>query len=225
MKKSIPSFLLGMLTMAIIVSLSVSAFAISGHMTLEVDPINIQVNGEVFAPRGYNGEEIPVFVYNGNTYAPLRPLAEAYGLKVGYDSEKNMAIVTDPDISTPAHTPVPAPATTPDPSEKETAYQEFKDMWGIKLIKTTAENEKLFDVLYTGKLKLRDFESMWLAMDEETRAEFSEKMATEIRDENPGYTISLDFKYKSYKLGYAFAYHEYSHTVNHFAPNPFVDAP
>lgn len=33
------------------------------------------------------------FTYNGTTYAPLRALAEAYGLEVGYDAEKKMATV------------------------------------------------------------------------------------------------------------------------------------
>ena len=37
-----------------------------------------------------------VFTYNGTTYAPLRALAEAYGLEVGYDSQQNIATVNRP---------------------------------------------------------------------------------------------------------------------------------
>lgn len=96
MKKQIPSFVSGMLTMALIGSLSVGALAATGHMTIEVDPINVQVNGQVFAPKDANGNAVPVFTYNGTTYAPLRALAESFGLEVGYDSTANMATVSQP---------------------------------------------------------------------------------------------------------------------------------
>lgn len=95
MKKKIPPFLSGMLTMGLIVSLGVSALAIGGQMTITVDPINIQVNGQTFAPKDATGAQVPVFAYNGTTYAPLRALAEAYGLEVGYDQAANMATVRD----------------------------------------------------------------------------------------------------------------------------------
>lgn len=91
MKKQIPAFLLGMLVAVLLGSLS--AVAISARMTIEVDPIEIQVNGVVFAPKDVTGKDVPVFAYEGTTYAPLRALAEAYGLDVGYDAEKNMATV------------------------------------------------------------------------------------------------------------------------------------
>ena len=84
--KKFPSFLAGVLTTAIIGSLSISALAASGVMTISVNPINIQVNGETFVPTDVNGKSVPVFAYNGTTYAPLRALAEAYGLEVEYGS-------------------------------------------------------------------------------------------------------------------------------------------
>lgn len=95
--KKFPSFLAGVLTTVIIGSLSISALAASGVMTISVNPINIQVNGATFAPKDVNGKSVPVFAYNGTTYAPLRALAEAYGLEVGYDATTNMATVNDPD--------------------------------------------------------------------------------------------------------------------------------
>lgn len=96
MKRRLPSFLAGMLTMFLIGSLSLSALAISGRMTLEVEPINVMVNGEVFQPKDGLGRDVPVFVYRGTTYAPLRALAEAYGLEVGYDKAQNLATVVNP---------------------------------------------------------------------------------------------------------------------------------
>lgn len=134
MKFNFSSFLSGFLAAGIL--FSVSALAISGRMTIEVDPINVQVNGEVFQPTDVNGKEVPVFAYQGTTYAPLRALAEAYGLEVGYDAAANMATVTDPDVKTQDTT---APDTTAKTdysdwsAEDEAAYQEFKGMWDVEV--------------------------------------------------------------------------------------------
>lgn len=138
MKRRFASFLSGFLACALIVGVSASALAISGRMTIEVDPISIQVNGVTFQPTDVNGKDVPVFAYNGTTYAPLRALAEAYGLTIGYDAETNMATVTDPDTApaeNPAANPTEDPAEVDDYSdwspEKEAAYQEFKAMWTV----------------------------------------------------------------------------------------------
>lgn len=96
MKKHLSSFICGAVSSAILFTLSISALAISGRMSIEIDPINIMVDGSVFAPTDVNGNAVPVFAYNGTTYAPLRALAEAYGLNVDYDAAANMAVVTKP---------------------------------------------------------------------------------------------------------------------------------
>lgn len=118
MKRRFPSFLSGLLAGALLVGAAISALAISGHMTIEVDPINIQVNGATFQPTDVNGNEVPVFAYNGTTYAPLRALAEAYGLEVGYDAMTNMATVSEPK----------AVQTTPIETSQIT-YEAFKGLW------------------------------------------------------------------------------------------------
>lgn len=122
-------FFSGFLCAALIFSLTVSALAITGRMTIEVDPINIQVNGETFVPKDVNGAEVPVFAYNGTTYAPLRALAEAYGLEVGYDAGSNMATVADPDASVAPTEDTKAIFGEGWSTEDESAYQEFKAMW------------------------------------------------------------------------------------------------
>ena len=72
-------------------------FSASGGSTqLVVTPINIVVKGEIFKPTDVTGKSVPVFASNGTTYAPLRALAEAYGLEVGYNAERNLAYVTRP---------------------------------------------------------------------------------------------------------------------------------
>lgn len=134
--KRIPTFLAGMLTAAVIGGLGVGALAAASQFTITVDPINIQVNGATFQPKDANGNDVPVFAYNGTTYAPLRALAEAYGLEVGYDAEAKMATVGEKgSVATPA---TPAPDATPSTDysdwseEEEAAYQEFKGMWNVE---------------------------------------------------------------------------------------------
>ena len=78
------------LTLMLGMSIPVCAAA---EQTVTVDPINIMVGGKTFLPTDANGDNVPVFAYNGTTYAPLRALAEAYGLSVGYNAEKNLATV------------------------------------------------------------------------------------------------------------------------------------
>lgn len=91
--KRITYFLSGALAALLISSATVSAFAVGGLITLNVQPAQVMVNGEVFQPKDAQGRDALVFTYNGTTYAPVRALAEAYGLTVGYDSAKNMATV------------------------------------------------------------------------------------------------------------------------------------
>lgn len=113
MKRQLKSFLAGFLACGLVVGLGVSVLAISGRMTIEVDPINIQVNGQTFVPTDVTGKEVPVFAYQGTTYAPLRALAEAYGLTVGYDAQTNMATVTDSTKVPPVPTVI-TPSTNAD---------------------------------------------------------------------------------------------------------------
>lgn len=96
--KRITYFLSGALAALLISSATVSAFAAGGLITLNVQPAQVMVNGEVFQPKDAQGRDALVFTYNGTTYAPVRALAEAYGLTVGYDSAKNMATVVGAEI-------------------------------------------------------------------------------------------------------------------------------
>lgn len=78
-------------------ALAATSFAAGTWVDIKVDPsIKILVNGEEFKPKDVNGNDVMTFTYQGTTYAPLRALAEAYGLEVGYDAEKRMATVNKP---------------------------------------------------------------------------------------------------------------------------------
>lgn len=85
------------LTVGAAAALAVTSFAAGNMISISVDPsVKILVNGSEFKPKDANGNDVMTFIYNGTTYAPLRALAEAYGLEVGYDAARNMATVSEP---------------------------------------------------------------------------------------------------------------------------------
>lgn len=98
MKDRVKGFVIGVVVCVLVFSFAFGALAAS--QTIAIDPIKVMVNGEEFHPKNVNGEDVLVFVYEGTTYAPLRALAEAYGLEVGYDAATNMATVSKPSTST-----------------------------------------------------------------------------------------------------------------------------
>lgn len=98
MKERTKGFVQGIIVTVLALSLAGGVLAVS--QSINVDPIKIQVNGSEFQPKDANGNDVPVFAYNGTTYAPLRALAEAFGLEVGYDSASNMATVSKPAPAT-----------------------------------------------------------------------------------------------------------------------------
>lgn len=86
------------IVVSFVLLLALSSFAAGSLVSINVDPsIKILVNGEEFKPKDANGNDVMTFTYNGTTYAPLRALAEAYGLEVGYDAAKKMATVNSSD--------------------------------------------------------------------------------------------------------------------------------
>ena len=113
MKKRIPSFLMGVVATVMVLTLSLTALAATGAITIEVAPIDVLVDGKVFQPKDANGNDVMVFVHNGTTYAPLRALAEAYGLEVGYDGEKRVATVSQMSKTTYPETQNQTPTNTP----------------------------------------------------------------------------------------------------------------
>lgn len=187
MKNQVLSFLSGVLATLMLVGLPVSALAANGTFRIEGSPINVLVNGEVFQPKDVNGNDVLVFVYNGTTYAPLRALAEAYGLEVGYDGSKNLATVTDPD-----------------------AKGDFASAWTIaEKPVTNYGTEKIFTAKYSGGLGMSDFKAWWKSFSAEEIQSQAEALAAEAQSMNPGYTVTMYFSYDSWNLGTAFAFGDY----------------
>lgn len=97
-------FFAGILAATLVAGLSITALAAT--RTIQVnDDIKVTLNGAQFAPKDANGKEVPLFSYNGTTYAPVRAICEAAGLKVDYDSATYTAVLTTQDqyiASTPS---------------------------------------------------------------------------------------------------------------------------
>lgn len=189
MKKRFLSFAAGALTALLISSTAVTALAASGAIQIEVSPISVLVDGEVFQPKDAKGNDVMVFTYNGTTYAPLRALAEAYGLEVGYDGERHIATVS----KQPTQTQAPI---------ADTGYAGFEKQWTVKEKPVTNYgDEKIFTVTYSGDLSRSEFKAWWKSYDLSTIKEYAERMMAEVQSEVPGYTVTAYFSYGQYNLG------------------------
>ena len=189
MKRKTTYFLAGVLVVVLLLAMSVSALASDGSFTITIHPIKIMVNGEVFQPKDVNGNDVMVFTVNGTTYAPLRALAEAYGLEVGYDSATNTATVNKP-----GQTPAPvAPVVSSDG---------FYSKWTVEEKPVTNYgNEKIFTASYNGTLGMQDFKVWWKSLDGSTIQAYAEQIAVDALELNPGYRITMYFDYNGYMLG------------------------
>lgn len=189
MKKNVLSFVSGMIAMLLLAGLPVTALAASGAIRIEVSPISVLMDGEVFHPKDANGNDVMVFTYNGTTYAPLRALAEAYGLEVGYDGERHIATVS----KQPTQTQAPI---------ADTGYADFERQWTVKEKPVTNYgDEKIFTVTYSGDMSRSEFKTWWKTYDPSTIKEYAERMIAEVQSEVPGYIVTAYFSYGQYNLG------------------------
>lgn len=79
------------LTLALLLAAGVTASATGGIQTRELfyRGISIYVNGAELVPRDVNGKSTEPFIIEGTTYLPVRALASALGLDVGWDGKTN----------------------------------------------------------------------------------------------------------------------------------------
>lgn len=91
-------FLSGVLTTALALGLGSAALAASRSIQIE-DGITVTINGARFSPKNAKGDPVPLFSYNGTTYAPIRALCEAAGMTVSYDSALRTARITTGDMA------------------------------------------------------------------------------------------------------------------------------
>lgn len=181
--KRITYFLSGALVALLISSATVSAFAATDLLTLNVQPAQVMVNGAVFQPKDAQGHDALVFTYNGTTYAPVRALAEAYGLTVDYDAARNMATVTSNPQSLKNTDSFPAQWTV---TEKPV---------------TRYGNEHIFTAIYSGPLSMDEFKSWWKSINADALKAQAEQMALDAQALTNGSQITMYFSFDSYNLG------------------------
>ena len=193
MKNTTFSFAAGALSALLLLSLPASAFA--GTRKIEISPISIMVNGELFQPKDAKGNDVMVFTYNGTTYAPLRALADAYGLEVGYDAARHLATVNQHSADQPL----------------DTGYTGFASAWTVKEKPVTDYgNEKIFTVTYSGGLGMEDFKRWWKSYDSAALRSYAERMIAEVQRTVPDYIVTAYFSYGAYGLGTVYAQSGYA---------------
>ena len=192
MKRKITVLSALLLAVVLTAAITSTALASDGSMTITIHPIRILVNGEAFRPTDVNGNEVMVFTVNGTTYAPLRALAEAYGLEVGYDATNNIATVNSPDRA---------------PSASVPETRDFATYWTVEEKPVTNYgDEKIFTATYNGALGMAEFKSWWKSLSAEEIAKGAEQLAAEAKAMAPGYTVTMYFSYGSYMLGTAWGF-------------------
>lgn len=190
MKRKMKWFAAGIVSILLAAAMTVTALAAEGW-SIYVSPINVLVNGEVFQPRDVTGKQVPVFCYEGTTYAPLRGLAEAYGLKVDYDPATHTAMV-----DTQTQTTV---IREPDPTARDFAYQ-----WRIE---ETARigGEIICTAVYAGPLGDEGFRTWWNSFSTGELQVHTTMLAKWAGTRYPGNTVTLYFVRGGSNLGAAHA--------------------
>ena len=86
--------------LATVLALATVGTVLATGRTITIDDgIVVTINGARFSPRNAKGEEVPLFSYDGTTYAPVRALCEAAGLEVDYDAGRGIARITTQDMA------------------------------------------------------------------------------------------------------------------------------
>lgn len=99
MKSSVRSFISGVLVTLVFFSMIGTAFATKGKRTVDIDYNDIQVtlDGQTVALVDANGNPVEPFAINGTTYLPVRAVADALGLEVGWEQETSTVILNKKD--------------------------------------------------------------------------------------------------------------------------------
>jgi hypothetical protein len=91
MKKATTIAVIVVLLFALSVSVTASSNTISKDITYR--DIKITINGEALTPTDGNGNPTEPFIMDGSTYLPVRAVAGALGLEVGWDGETSTVIL------------------------------------------------------------------------------------------------------------------------------------
>lgn len=184
-KFSPTSFTAGLLVSLILSGGTISALAADGVLTLTATPVNVMVNGKVFTPTDSLGNPVLVFSHNGTTYAPVKALATAYGLNVGYNAQTHLVTVSS-NVS------------------GNISDNSFADNWQITAKPNSGGTEKVYIATYSGNLGIDAFKAWWKSPD----TNWLERQAAELAKstaKTSGGTVLIYFNFGDYPLGNALA--------------------
>lgn len=104
MKKRASGFLAGVLSTVILFGVISAASATVGRVSAELDYNNIKVslNGAPVSLADANGNTVEPFAINGTTYLPVRGVASALGLNVGWDAATSTVVLSNGAAGTPS---------------------------------------------------------------------------------------------------------------------------
>lgn len=88
------------IALLVTVVLMTTVFATVGSRTAELvyNNIKILLNGKEVTPADAQGNAVEPFVIDGTTYLPVRAVANALGLNVGWDAETKTVVLDDPSV-------------------------------------------------------------------------------------------------------------------------------
>ena len=88
------------LVLAITLVLTTTVFATVGSRTAELwyNNIKIMINGKEVVPTDANGNAVEPFTIDGTTYLPVRGVASALGMNVGWDGDTNTITLDNPGV-------------------------------------------------------------------------------------------------------------------------------
>lgn len=95
MKKTVSIILCAALVLALALSVSASSNTVSKDITYR--DIKIQLYGKEITPTDANGNPTEPFIMDDSTYFPVRAIAGALGLSVGWDDATSTVILGNPD--------------------------------------------------------------------------------------------------------------------------------
>ena len=80
--------------------LTTTVFATVGKRTAELwyNNIKIVINGKEITPTDANGKVVEPFTIDGTTYLPVRGIASALGMNVGWDGATNTVTLDNPGV-------------------------------------------------------------------------------------------------------------------------------
>ena len=180
------SFAAGALTSLVLAGTVTPVLASNGALALTAYPTQVLVEGQEFHPA--TGL---VFMSDGTTYAPVRALAEAYGLEVGYDAARNIVTVGS-GSGKRAGALFEAPA-------------DFTSQWTVKQKPVTGCDEKVFTASYSGPLGMDEFKQWWKSLGEDAVRAGAEKLAADAQSAVSG-SVTMYLDYNGWTLGTVYAY-------------------